>query len=247
MKVDVALTPEGICAEEGNGKRVVVIDVIRASTTIITALAHGAEGVLPLRTPGEARRKAKEYAQGKTLLCGERQSVRIPGFDLGNSPGEYNNSVIRDKVLLYTSTNGSQMLVKVGGAKEIFVAGFVNLEAVVRRLGSSEGDCLIACSGTDGKLSLEDAVCAGMIVVGLGKMLGEDTLELSDEAIAVTVLYEYFAHDLLVMAGESTQGKYLIELGMEHDLPFCINVDSYDVVPVLRDGMLVNENMGLNS
>ena len=247
MKVDVALTPEGISVEEGKWKRVVVIDVIRASTTIITALAHGAEGVLPLRTPEEARRKVKEYPQGKTLLCGERESVRIPGFDLGNSPREYNNSVIRDRVLLYTSTNGSQMLVKVGGAEEILVAGFVNLEAVVRRLGLREGDCLIACSGTDGKFSLEDAVCAGMIVVGLRRMLGEDTLELSDEAIAVTVLYEYFADDLLGMAEESTQGKTLIALGMEPDLSYCITVDSYDVVPLLRDGMLINENMGLNS
>jgi 2-phosphosulfolactate phosphatase len=239
MKVDVAFVPEAFRTDDGVGRTVVIVDVLRASTTIITALAHGAEKVVPVATTTQAGEEAARYPKAKMLLCGERGSVRIPGFDLGNSPNDYGEETVRSKTLVYTSTNGSQMIVKSAGAATLLVAGFVNGKAVVERLRDGKHDCLIACSGTNGGFSLEDAVCAGFFVDGLVDAPHGQSLELGDGAKAARVLYDCFSKDLLTMAKEAVQGRILVSLGMEADIPLCVSVDSTDVVPVLSDGALI--------
>ena len=130
MKIDVVLTPDTV-EQFRNRKSVVVIDVFRASTTIITALANGAESVIPLRTPKEARDLKSSFSNGNALLCGERKGICIDGFDFGNSPREYSRENVQGKILLFTSTNGSQMITKAKVWGEIiFIAGFVNHSAV---------------------------------------------------------------------------------------------------------------------
>lgn len=246
MKIDVALTPGTFRHGSGDGKSVIVVDVLRASTTIITALANGGEKIIPFATVEDVRESAKAYSRDRVLLCGERQSVRIPGFDLGNSPREYDDSVVQGKILLFTSTNGSQMLIKATGAAEVNIAGFVNIGSVVERLIQKKRDCVIACAGHEGGFSLEDGVCAGMIVSEAKQGRTGGSIRLSDEALAAAILYEHFANDLQGMIKKSFWGEYLTRIGLGDDLPLCASVNSYDLVPVLQNGVLVKKKLDLN-
>jgi len=218
-----------------------VVDVLRASTSIVTALAHGARKVIPVETPKEAEEMAKALPAETVLLCGERESVRLPGFDLGNSPMEYKEDIVRDKELIFTSTNGSRTMLKAQTADDVFVGGFVNMSALIRRLTADDKDSLIACSGHNGGFCLEDGVCAGMIVDRLKKEMPQDAMEIGDEALAAWVLYEYYDNELQRMVEESFWGKQLIDNGMGDDLPICVSIDLYDVVPVLRGKALVHD------
>ena len=222
-------------------KKVVIVDVLRASTSIVTALAHGAKKVIPVRTPGEARKMAESLSNESTLLCGERQSVKINGFDLGNSPREYSENAVYGKVLVFTSTNGSRAILNVKEADQILIGGFINMRAIVQMLASDDKDSLVFCSGHQDGFSLEDVVCAGMIVDGLKKNIPEGEYLITDEALASCLLYERFANDLESMVIHSYWGKYLTDLGMGDDLPQCVSVDAFDLIPVLKGSALVNE------
>ena len=241
MKIDVILTPDTFHSGKGEGKSVIVVDVLRASTTIVTALANGSEKIIPFATVEDVQESVKAYSRDIVLLCGERQSIRIPGFDLGNSPREYDDSVVRGKILLFTSTNGSQMLIKATGAVEVNIAGFVNIGSVVERLIQKKRDCVIACAGHDGGFALEDGVCAGMIVSEARKRCADGSIQMDDEALAAVILYEYFANDLQGMIKKSFWGEYLTQIGFGDDLPLCASVNRYDLVPVLQNGNLVKK------
>ncbi len=243
MQIRVALIP----SFEGEGQYsipvIVVIDVLRASTTIVTALAQGARQILPVSSIREARERFAEMPTGEALLCGEREGRLIEGFDLGNSPLEYTSARIEGKTLIFASTNGSRMLVQAGemtsqifGEGHVLMAGFVNLEAVIQRLQTSGQDCLIACSGREGGYSLEDAVCAGMIVDGLQA----SNSVLDDAAKTTQILYRHYAGNLAGMIQDSFHGRYLKSIGMGNDLPVCAEVNQYVVVPVLKDGYIVS-------
>ncbi len=241
MRIDVAFTGRDFNSQDSTGKRIVVVDVLRASTSIVTALAHGARKVIPVETPEKAKETAKAMPKNTALLCGERESVRLPGFDLGNSPEEYKEDIVRDKVLIFTSTNGSRTLLKAQAADEVFMGGFVNMSALIRRLIADDKDSLIACSGHNGGFCLEDGVCAGMIVDRLKKEMPQDAIDMGDEGLAGYVLYQYYDNKLHKMMEESFWGKQLIDNGMGDDLPICVSIDLYDVVPVLRGGALVHD------
>jgi len=243
MKINVALSPDSFRLTNGEGKCVVVVDVLRASTTLVTALANGAERIIPFAAVEDARKRARTYSRDQILLCGERGSIRLPGFDLGNSPGEYEASVVGGKVLLFTSTNGSQMLNKATGAEEVLIAGLVNMRAVINHLVKYQRDCIIACSGHEGGFSLEDGVCAGMIVAGVKACSSGDSVQGSDETLTAEILYRYFSKDLQRMIAESFWGKYLTEIGLGDDLALCGEVDAFDLVPLLHDGALVREKV----
>ena len=240
MTVDVAFIPMPRPQKVLKNRRVVVIDVLRASTSIVTALANGAKKVIPFLTPEEAKAEASKLGPGRALLCGERDFVRIPGFDLGNSPAEYTEKAVRDKIILYTSTNGSQVLVGVKDAAEVMLGGFINIGGVVDRIGSGGMDITIACSGSEGAFSLEDTVCAGMIVHRVSQNSGMDAVTLSDEARAAAILYARFSDDLEAMLFECKHGRILESMGMGSDLPLCARVDVSAVVPVFLGGALIH-------
>ena len=238
MKVDVTLTPGSFSPDRGKGCVVVVVDVLRASTTVIAALNNGAERVIPVRSKEEAIEVSKRFTPGSVLLCGERKGIRIKGFDLGNSPTTYDKATVRNRVLIFTSTNGSGMILKAREAEELLIAGFINAGAVVERVIKKGADVVVACSGKEGDFSLEDSVCAGMIV----RMMSRKTvLEASDSARAASILFDCFEGDLLGMVQGSSHGKYLIEIGMADDLATCVSVDVTKVVPVLTNEGLVKE------
>ena len=152
--------PSGASALPGRDESAVVIDVLRATTTLTVALGHGARRVRDAVTPDEAR--AMKSSEPDALLCGERDGLKIEGFDLGNSPSEYESSVVRDRTLIFASTNGSLALRAAQPARRRILAAFVNLSRVAARL-AGEARVVIVCAGKLGAFALEDAACAGLL------------------------------------------------------------------------------------
>ena len=151
-------------AEDGQfaNTTVVVIDVIRATSTIVAALAAGARAVYPTLSSEEAIRLANSLGRHNTLLCGERRGLMIEGFDLGNSPAEFTPDRVSDISLVMTTTNGTRAFLAAEAADRVIVAALMNLSAVAAAVSESEQVAFI-CAGKEGRFSLDDAVCAGLI------------------------------------------------------------------------------------
>jgi 2-phosphosulfolactate phosphatase len=226
-KLDVVFTPGQLGEAKWSGKVVVVaIDVLRATTTAVTALVNGARAIRPVAEPEEGRAALAGFPVGEALLGGERYGKPLPGFDLGNSPAEYRPKVVRGKTVILSTTNGTRLLARCAGATEVLLGALVNAGAVAERVGTWEGDALLACAGRHGGFSLEDAVCAGLLVnrLGAGWRLGDGA------AAALGLCGTYGRHPGRAL-WESPHGRYLTELGLGDDLADGAAVDRYRLVP----------------
>ena len=233
--IDVALTLEEVRGIPLIGVTAIVLDVVRASTTIVTALAGGARAVIPVATPDEARAIGRQVEAGQVLVGGERGGAPPPGFDCGNSPVEYTPERVRGRRVAFTTTNGTRALLALEGARRIAVAGFVNATAAARWAAGESGDVLLVCSGERGRFCLEDAVCAGLLV----SRLASPDRPLTDAARAAWALWDRYRDDLDAMLADAAWAQALVAQGRGGDLSLCVAVDVYGVVPVLRDGALV--------
>ncbi|MEW5917126.1 MAG: 2-phosphosulfolactate phosphatase, partial [Gemmatimonadota bacterium] len=174
MRLDVYFGGAEVSPAETQGRVVVVIDVLRASTTIAVALANGARAIVPCESADEAITLSKAFERSDVRLAGEMRSLPIPGFDLGNSPAEFVPSAVDGKTIFFATTNGTRTLLSMQGARDVFVGAFVNYPAVLamRRTAARGGaDVAIVCAGRDRKFALEDAVCAGRYVRGIRRRL----------------------------------------------------------------------------
>lgn len=228
--------PAVLAPAEWHGRVVVVLDVLRASTTIATALSHGARAVIPVEGSDEVITRSKAFERSEVILAGERKSMRIPGFDLGNSPREFTPEAVEGKTILFTTSNGTNALLAVQGAREVIVGSFVNFSAVaamVRAAAREKIDLSFVCAGSDRQFSLEDAVCAGRYVRSLGRRLSQATV--NDAARAALTLEKKYGADLPKMFHAATHGRALVEAGFEEDLSACAAVDSHPVVPVYSE------------
>jgi 2-phosphosulfolactate phosphatase len=234
--IDVALTLEEARGIPLAGVTAVVIDVVRASTTIVAALAGGARAVVPVASPEDARARGFDWRDGPVLLGGERGGNPPSGFDCGNSPAEYTPARVAGRTVLFTTTNGTRALLAVAGARRVAVGGFVNATAVARWADAEPGgDVLLVCAGERGRFCLEDAVCAGLLVA----RLDPEKETLTDAARAAGALWDRYAGDLGTMLADATWAQALVAQGRAADLPLCVALDAYDVVPVVHDGILV--------
>jgi 2-phosphosulfolactate phosphatase len=174
---------------------------------------------------------------GTTLLGGERGSQKIPGFDFGNSPREYVTEKVGGKRLILTTTNGTRAFHAVSSAREILVGSFLNVGATARRCFEMGKDLLLFLSGDEGKFSLEDAVCGGMVIDDLIHK-DRDSIQSTDAASAAYFLYQQFKQNLIEAFRVSHHGKDLIAKGLEEDLVYCAQVDLTNVVPVFKNGVI---------
>jgi len=225
--------PAGGCADG----IAVVIDVLRASTTMITALAHGAARVVPVADVDEARRLATE-AGPAALLGGERGGVRIPGFDLGNSPLEYAASRVADRTIVITTTNGTAALAAASGAREILIGAIVNrsaVAAVIRGLAGAGEHVHLVCAGTDGCVSAEDVLAAGAILDAADADRAGDVLDAAAREAVAAFRRVAAGGDvpaaLVAEFQKSPGGANLVALGMEADLPAAAAIDTLPLVP----------------
>lgn len=216
------------------GGTAVVMDVLRATTVIVQALAHGAERVIPCSEVDEARKIAASLPAGTAVLGGERLGLRIDGFDLGNSPAEYTAKTVGNKTLVFTTTNGTRALERAFDARRVLVGAFVNLSAVVRVLTEETGPVHLVCAGTNRKITREDVLCAGHVSVRLCESAGFDA---DDDATQLAIsLYQSCGDHYdprLAVLRNSRGGRNLIELGLAADIADAARLDLFNIVPEL--------------
>ena len=233
MRLDVFFGAHVLTSADVQVRVVVVIDVLRASTTIAVALANGARTVIPFESAEEAITRSKAFERGDYKLAGERRNLMIPGFDLGNSPREYTREVVDGKTILFTTTNGTGALIAAQPAREVLVGAFVNftvVSAMVRAAARATSDIAILAAGSERHFSLEDAVCAGRFVRAIRRGLAD--VALNDGAQASLQLEKRYGNDLARLFEDSSHGRTLAEAGFADDLAVCGVLDAHPVVPV---------------
>ncbi|BDE06280.1 putative 2-phosphosulfolactate phosphatase [Vulcanimicrobium alpinum] len=234
--IDVLLAPP-FSADALREKHVAVVDVLRATSTIATALANGAAGVIPVSEPEDAVTIGNRLGRDRVLLCGERNSVRIPGFDADNSPASFPPSLVDGKTLVMTTTNGTRALRAVSGAASVRTAALVNRTAVADALAAESGDIAIVCAGEPRGFALEDAIGAGALVDLLLTLIGD--IELRDGARASALLFRSVAARLADAVASADHAQALANQGFAGDITRCAALDTIAIAPTLRDGMLV--------
>lgn len=211
------------------GAVAVVIDVLRATSTLARAFDQGAARVIAAATVAEAFELKRRHPEA--LLCGEREGRPVPGFDLGNSPNEYARERIAGRVLIFASTNGSQALKLAASASRTLLGAFVNVAAVVERV-AGDSDVWLIASGKLGRPSLEDLACAGW----MARALGERGFRIdSAEARLVESLAPADAARVRSLVQGASQGRYLRSLGSSFaaDVEFCASLDAIGSAPVV--------------
>jgi 2-phosphosulfolactate phosphatase len=236
-RVDLELWARDACNAVKREDLIVVIDVLRSSTSIINALANGAKSVIPVSTLKEACDLHKTHPQ--YLLAGERAGLKPREFDLGNSPLDFNPEHVSGKNIVMTTTSGTVALARSREARWVLIGAFVNAEAVSKAAdGIGERDEVgvsFVLSGEKGKFSLEDFVCAGAIIERLGRHKGR----CSDKALAALLAFERARANLTENIMKAEHAKQLARLGFIHDVEFSCNLDITKTVPFYHNGKIV--------
>lgn len=235
-KLDVYFSVQPVQEEVTKNQTFVVVDVLRATSTIVTALSNGAKGIIPVGDMSEASRISQSVDSDDVLLCGEKDGIKIEGYDLGNSPLEYTREVVWGKSLILNTTNGTKAIKKSMGGKDVYIAAFLNLDAVTALLKEVDGDITIVCSGWKGRMSMEDLLLAGNLVYNLTD--GEPDKHATDGAKIACAIYEKFGNDLETVILHSNHAARLKELVGTEDIIYCCQTNKTDVVPILKEGIL---------
>ncbi len=236
MRISAFLSPAEIREDQLPGSWVVVVDVLRATSTLVTAFHHGIQSVRPVANAHDARELAKIMAPAP-LLGGEQKGFRVEGFDCGNSPLEYAQDVVAGKRLIFSTTNGTRTLLKVRAASRIFLGAFLNARALAKFLEAREPSRLIfVCAGLHGYFSLEDAVSSGYIIKHISS--GEPD---NDGAVAAVAMAEKLGADEEGLFRKSFHGRYLLENGFERDVTFCAQKNIFEEIPefVVETGEII--------
>ena len=222
--IDVCLTHNQLNNYDHIGKVVVVIDVLRATSTINTILYHGAKLVKPVKTLEECKKlKDKNY-----IIMAERMGKKVEGFDYGNSPTKIERDLFEGKNVGIATSNGTKAIVKTKGSHITLIGSFMNLSKVVEYLNSNKRDTLLVCSGWKGSANLEDTLCAGAIIAGLKNFEYE-----SDTVIITKKLYDQSKDDILSNMKKSSHAKRLSGYDNIKDIVFCSQVNTQEVLPYL--------------
>ncbi len=231
MLIDAILTPAEIARLPGrdlSAATCVVFDVLRATSSMLTALAHGAAEILPVRTIEEAVELKRRRPDA--LLGGERHDERIDGFDLGNSPLEYRD--VAGRTIISTTTNGTIALRACDGAARVLVGAVLNLDALAEELRRTNPAAMVlVCAGTFADFALEDALGAGLLIERLGEG------ELTDAARAVRAVARAFPEPLAGLRA-ARNGRVLVAKGREEEVAWCAQVSRLDVVGAMAGGAI---------
>ncbi|MCP4725225.1 MAG: 2-phosphosulfolactate phosphatase [bacterium] len=238
MKVNVYFTPAEINENNLRGSISVVIDVLRSSSSIIQALNNGCREIIPVETIERAISLRSNLFDTNVLLCGEKEGIKVAGFDLGNSPSDYTPENISGKTLIFTSTNAAATIVKARNSKKTYICGFQNLTRIVEQILTDALPVNFICAGFHDHFALEDTICAGM-AVGLLKKESPREIELSDSAKAASSIAGLHTDDLKNSVRYSEHGRRLNELGFKKDIDFCIEIDIIPVLPLYSEGKIV--------
>ena len=234
MNIDVIPYASAIRDDLTENKSVVVIDVLRASSVIVTALFNGAQSVVPVKTVDAAFDTA-DNKRSNCLLAGERDTRKPDGFHLGNSPLDYKKEIVSGKTIVLTTSNGTKALNRINNAKEIFIGSFLNVDAVVKKLNGKEQVALV-CSGTNNTFSMDDAMCAAMIT---DKLMINNEVQLSDFTLTILKAYNTGKGNLRELLNDCYHLNLLIRNGFAKDVEYCLQTNKYQVVPKVVNGEII--------
>ena len=230
-QLDVCLTPDLLHLHSVENTIVVVADIFRATSCMVTAFAHGVNSIVPVATVEECRQ-----LQGRGYLgAAERNAQTVEGFELDNSPFSYMDDSLIGANIAMTTTNGTLAITRSRQAVKVLVGAFLNLEAITRYLRTQQYDVLVLCAGWKGRVNLEDTLFAGAIA----DRLKEDYILREDSALMAQRLYTQAGRNMLSYLAPSSHIRRLQRLGIQKDIAYCLQTDLYDVVPVLRGSALV--------
>ncbi len=219
-----------------NGNTVAIIDILRATTSICAAFEAGAKAIVPVGSVEDAR-KAKDSGY---ILAAERDGIILDFADFGNSPDAFTPERVKDKVIAYSTTNGTQAItMAVNFKKNIVIAAFVNITAVSEYLMKQEGDIVLLCAGWKDRFSLEDSLCAGAIAEKL--ITAGQCSTICDSTIASIDLWNIAKTDLFKYIEKSSHRHRLKGIASEEIIRLCHTSDLYKVVPVWKNGRLERE------
>lgn len=229
----VCLSPKLTGLQDFRGKVAVVVDILRASTTIVTALAHGVKSVLPV----ESVKHCRELTKKGYIGAAERKGKVVEGFELGNSPFDFMNPGYAGKKIAFTTTNGTKTIFSITGADKIILGAFVNIMAVSRVLKKLNKDTVIVCAGWDDEVNMEDTLFAGALI----DKLQSGFVIKGDPAILAHRMYKQSERKLVAFLEDASHMERLLNLGLQRDIEFCLTLDTYDIVPVLNNGKIVSD------
>lgn len=235
VNIEFLAKDSGKAAERGD--LIIVIDALRCCSSIVTALANGAEAIIPVKTLREAY---EIHARNPNyLLAGERGGLKPKGFDLGNSPLEYTRERVHGKTIVLTTTSGTAAITRSRKSRWIIIGSFLNAKyAAEKAFAISRAENVnisIVQSGTKGKFSLEDFICAGAIIA----RLPQNAIKLSDAALASLLAFKHVENDLYAAIIRSEHSRKLMELGFTDDIKFSCQMDLFHVAPIYRDGKII--------
>lgn len=238
--IDVFFSVHSFQEEDLRGKSAVIIDILRASSSIITGMSNGAKKIIPVGDMNDAMKIATTMDQKDYLLCGEKNGSKVEGYHLGNSPLEYTPEKISGKTLIFSSTNGTKAIKKAALANEIYIGGFLNQQSILNALKQHDDEIVLICSGWQGRLSFEDILFAGALIHEITG--GQLPAGAKDGTKVAFGLFEKFGDDLTGHVRNSDHARRLAKIVPTDDVEFCCTVNKFDVLPGMKDGILTDLN-----
>lgn len=232
--IDVLLCPSELTRSSLSAKTAVVIDALRATSTIATALATGCRAIYPVNSEEDAL--AMFALNPQLVLAGERGGVKIPGFHMGNSPSECTPALLLNREMVLTTSNGTPLLLACGEAAEVMTVSFLNRAAISDHCLQTEGDIVIICAGQNGRVSLEDTLCAGALTDSL--ISASQQWKLSDAALLARSAFLEHSRHLADSLLRSQAGRRLVSIGYSGDIARCAELDLLPVVPMFASGRI---------
>ena len=243
MRVQVFDQPRSVSEAQLHNRTVIVIDLLRATTTITTAIENGAKQVIPAKDPGEAIALYGSLGRGETLLGGERGGLKLPDFHFGNSPLEYSAAAVKEKTVILATTNGTNTILTARNAARVLMGCMRNRTAVAKEAlsGEEEMDIVILCAGTEGMFSADDICCAGAIVSAImAETAGREDISYNDLALVSLRIYQDWKEGRMDLSSTFHYSR-LVGLNFHDDLRFCLTEDASNTVPCYRNGVVVGE------
>ncbi len=237
MKIEVFLTSSNVSEENVKDRTVVVIDVLRACSTIATALNHEARSIVPVADMAQAGKIASNLDQQSYLLGGERDGSKIEGYHLGNSPLEYTSEVVGGRTVIFNSTNGTAAIDQARAAEHLLIGSFLNAGRVVDFIREAGNDLTVICAGWRNRVSLEDTLCAGLILYRLWD--GREPGSVSDTAHIAFTQYDHDRENLMVALRRCNHAQWLTSQGYQDDVDYCLQLDALPVLPYYQDSRLI--------
>jgi len=229
--IEVCLSLELIHLFELEGKTVVVVDILRATSCMTTAFAHNIYAMKPVASLEEC----KALKQEGYYIAAERGGQKVKGFDIGNSPFSYMEPMLEGQKVAVTTTNGTLAITKSVTANDVLIGSFLNIRAVAKKVVALGQDLIIHCAGWKGSVNAEDTLFAGALI----DLLLDTYVTSADDGSVAHALYLQHKSNMFAYVSQSSHAKRLQAFGIMKDIEFCLEIDKYDVVPYLKEGIII--------